>query len=153
MNFWRKHWWFDILLGATGALLLDLAFRNTLLTGNVSIFFLAVVTASAALGALAITPIAIILALTPGPRLKSLMKHHVDMIRHAMSWTVFANLFTVLIGILGISTNSSSITQHPIGVAALIAEFSALLAMGRLVWFFVALLRVNGADRSSELLT
>jgi outer membrane protease len=116
--------------------------------GDPSTLYLAVVTASAALGILALTPIAIVLALTPGPRLKALLDNKMDVVRQAMAWTVVANLLAVAIGIVGIASDEVMHAHLWMRVVATGAEFVSLMAMARLVWFFVALLRLSHVDQT-----
>ncbi len=106
-------------------------------------------TASAALGTLAITPIAIVLALTPGRRLRSLLEHHVKMVRRAMAWTVLSNLAAVASGMGGLLLDSN---DHPVAllrVSTVGLEAAALMAMARLVWLLVALLAVDEVDKDT----
>jgi hypothetical protein len=151
LGFWRRHWWADVLLGLAAVLMLwHFLDRGLLHGGDAGSLFVVVSTASAALGTLAITPIAIVLALTPGPRLRALLDHQVAVVRRAMVWTVFANLLTVAIGVVGISTDDRVHVEVPVRVLALTFEASSLLAMARLVWFFAALLRLDDVDKAAE---
>ncbi len=146
--FWRRHWWVDLLLGIASAVALRQASSFGLLrTGEANELYVAIASTSAALGTLAITPIAIVLALTPGPRLRALLAHHVAIVRRAMSWTVFANLLAVATSLVGLAVD---VEGHPVlwlRASALSFEGAALLAMARLVWFFVAMLVVDEVDK------
>jgi len=149
-GFWRRNWWCDLLIGAAGSVVVWWAGGpgDVLHKGDPSSLYLAVVTASAALGILALTPIAIVLALTPGPRLKALLDNQMDLLRRAMTWTVMANLLAIAIGVLGLALDGTDQGRGWLRIAALGAEFVSLLSMARLVWFFAALLRLSHVDQS-----
>jgi len=151
MGFWRRHWWADVILGVVAATALRTAPHTIIRVGDAGAVYAAVVAASAALGTLAITPIAIVLALTPGRRLRALLEHHVRSIRNAMAWTVLSNLAAVALGICGLVVDSAAHVVTPLRIGALALEAAALLAMARLVWFFVALLAVNEVDHDTEM--
>jgi hypothetical protein len=147
---WRRHPALDLPMGLGFAALTDwLAPHSIFGTGDTSALASGVIVASAALGALAVTPIAIVLALTPGPRLRALMGYQLAKVRSAMSWAVIANLLAVVGGVLDLITDSSASPEPPLRWAIVSLEFAALLSMVRLVWFFVSLMVVDEADRSS----
>ena len=137
-KFWRQHLWMDLVVGLLAALIAFVVTdHGTLHTGDATNLYIAVVSASAALGAFAVTPIAIVLALTPGPRLKALLNHQMDQMRRAMGWTVAINLIAIAVGLIGIAIDSADHAYGPLRFLALAIELAALLAVSRLVWFFV----------------
>ena len=99
---------------------------------------------------LAITPIAIVLALTPGPRLRSLLRFQIKPVRGAMSWAVVSNLLAVAIGIVDLIIDSKDHADQPARWIMATFEFAALLAMVRLVWFFVSLLILDEVDQTDS---
>jgi hypothetical protein len=148
---WRRRAGLDVPLGALLTALTDwLAPHSIFRSGDASALASGVIVASAALGALAITPVAIVLALTPGPRLRALMRSQVTKVRNAMSWAVVANLLAVAIGIADLVTDSSEHPEAVVRFALVTLEFAALLSMARLVWFFVSLLAIDEVDRSKS---
>jgi hypothetical protein len=149
VKFWRKYWWCDVVLGGSaGFLTWRLGGRGVLHVGDPSTLYLVVVTASVGLGILALTPIAIVLALAPGPRLRALLDNQMDIVRRAMTWTVMANLLAIAIAVLGVATDEKVHSVLWLRVVATGGEFVSLLAMARLVWFFVALLRLSHVDET-----
>jgi hypothetical protein len=141
----------DIIVGLACSALIWVAWTDSILqVGDPTSMYLAIVTASAALGTLAITPIAIVLALTPGPRLKALLAHHIALVRTAMAWTVLSNLCAVAVALTGLVIDSETDALSWLRATAFALELAALCAMGRLVWFFTALLTVDELDRTAS---
>lgn len=150
LGWWRRQWWLDLFLGLGAATLLYRAVDGGALQGGDAVaLYGAVVGASAALGTLALTPVAIVLALTPGPRLHALMAHHLATVRRAMTWTVMASLAALALGVVGLAVDSATAQHGGLRLAAVSAQFASILAMARLVWFFLALLTVEELDRES----
>lgn len=146
---WRRLTVLDLPLGGIACGILGLTFPHTIFShGDATALASGVIVASAALGALAITPIAIVLALTPGPRLQALMKSHLGRVRQSMSWAVVVNLLSLTMGIIDLVVDSASHPETVIRWLVVGAEFASLLAMARLVWFFVSLLSVDSTDRA-----
>lgn len=150
LRLWRRRWFLDVIIGlplafAIRQLFPDSAIRRNDATG----LYTGVIQASAALAALAITAVAIVLALTQGPRLRALLRYHAAAVRVAMLWTVVANLSAVAIGIVGLSSDTTTDPVAMLRVLAVGIQFAALLAMLRLVWFFVSLLELNEVDQEA----
>lgn len=139
------------MIGCLGAGALRLLAPDGVISeGDATALFGAVVAASSALGTLAITPIAIVLALTPGPRLKALLSQHLTIVRVAMGWTVLCNLLAVAVGVIGLAADNGKNGDDAVRFLVVALEFASLLAMCRLVWFFLALLRLDDVDRSAN---
>ncbi len=77
-----------------------------------------------------------------------MLRHQVGLVRRAMFWTVLTNLVAVALGTIGLASDSVTATLPSLRFLTVASELTALLAMLRLVWFFVALLSLHEVDDS-----
>jgi hypothetical protein len=147
IGIWRRRLWLDLVLGAIISGVAELVSPKGLLhSGDPGSLYIAAVTSSAAFGAFAVTPIAIVLALAPGPRLKALLNTQMDAVRRAMAWAVILNVVAVGIGVFGIAVDSNQDPEAWLRYISFALELAGLLAVARLVWFFVSLLHLQRID-------
>lgn len=108
------------------------------------------ITASVALAAMTLTPMAIVLALSPGPRLQSLLRFHRQTVRRSMGWAVALNLVATCAGLLDLIVDTNKDPILWVRWAMVSGEVAALLATARLMWFFLSLLLIDEVDKTAN---
>jgi hypothetical protein len=109
----------------------------------------AILAASAAVLGFVLVPAAIVLALTPGPRLTFLLENHSDDLRRATVHAAFVVLFTLGVCVLALGVDAqtgNTPTRYLVAWAFVLVLFGAV----RLVDLFSVLLRNVGKDKEEE---
>ena len=149
-GWWRRHDQVDVGLGLVADAAIWLTTPHSVLRrGDASGLAGGVIVASAALAAMTLTPIAIVLALSPGPRLQALLRYHRATVRRSMAWAVMLNLTATGVGVLDLSVDSGTYPVLPLRWVVVSAEVAALFAMARLMWFFLSLLLLDEVDKTN----
>lgn len=105
--------------------------------------------AAGALLAFGITPIAIVLALTPGDRLKALLKYHNDEIRATLMAALWSLLALLVVSIVCVATDTGGASASWLRYVLLTVATVALLRTARLLRLFGLMLLDIGRDHAS----
>jgi hypothetical protein len=105
---------------------------------------------AAAVLALAVVPAAIVLALTPGRRLRYLLRTHSDDLRHATVAAAGAALASLAISVGALAFDAGDSSNRLARNLAVFILAVVVLAAARLIDLFGLLLKNIGQDRSSD---
>jgi hypothetical protein len=95
-------------------------------------------------------PIAIVLALAPGPRLGALLKHHHQELRRALLGVVWSALALIAASIAALALDTGEQTASWVRYVVLAAGVSVLLTSAALIRTFGLLLLNIGKDQQSD---
>lgn len=156
LDWWSAHVWVDLVAGGVVAsaywiwrladgeaiVVLDGDGRATLYTALAGI--------AAALLAFGITPVAIVLALTPGPRLSALLKYHGEAVRRTLMAALWSLVSFLVVSVAALAGDTGARDVAWLRYLLLAVAVQALLSILRLLQTFSLLLRDINIDRRSE---
>lgn len=153
---WGAAVWVDPLFAVAGALAYffwRVAGGNPAVSLDPSargVLFGTLAATAGALLAFGVTPIAIVLALAPGPRLKALLQHHGDELRRTLLAMLWGYLAVMAVAILGLAIDTGAGSARWVRYLLLAATIQALIATARLVRTFGLLLLNIGRDQATD---
>lgn len=153
IGWWSKRPLIDALVGAgviggyqfarhqgVGPIVtLDAAARSTVYTS--------VIGAGGAVLAFIVVPAAIVLALTPGPRLAYLLEEHPEDLLRATVWGATAAVLTMAVGLGALALDTGGYGNELMRNLILFAAIGLFLGALRMIAIFSVLLRNVGRDR------
>lgn len=153
---WGARPWIDLIVGgvvAVGYAVWRAAGGGPLVVldeGDRQQLYVVVAGAAGALLAFGITPIAIILALAPGPRLRALLARFSGEIRRTLMAALWLLLALLVASISAIAIDTGGSSEGWIRFIVLALAVAALLAIVRLVRMFGLLMRNIGLDNETQ---
>jgi hypothetical protein len=156
LDWWSRHPLCDGVLGVS----VSAAYLLWRLTGQQAIsvldandrgtLYATIAGVSAGLLAFGLTPTAIVLALTPGQRLKSLLRHHSDELRRALTALLMVVLVLLASSLLALAIDTGAETARWLRYVILASAVATMFGCGRIIWHFNTLLQNVNRDQSSN---
>jgi hypothetical protein len=138
-------------IALVGALCLAAPDDSVLFAGDATTLYGTVTGAGSAIAALALTPIAIVLGLSSGERLRALLRQHNGELRTTSTRAVAANLFAAALGVIGLVIDNSTTTLWWLRLLAVTVLLFGFLAVLRLARAFASVLEVHAKDTHEPL--
>lgn len=153
---WSKNPWIDAAIGTTVSLaylgwrLAEQAPLAVLGPGDRGTLYATIAGLAGALLAFGLTPVAIVLALAPGPRLKALLRHHDDELRRGLMFLLGAVLILLVVTVVALATDTGSHSARWVRYLVLASAVPSGLGVARVILQFDYLLRNVSEDRGAE---